>query len=82
MARRETGEAIRDLQRGITLGMPLSRPMPSVGLGVSEIRVRDRDGVYRTFYYTKSIRGIFIFHAFMKKLQRRRRMRLNLDVAD
>ena len=49
-AKKETGQAIRDLQRGMTLEMPLSRPMPSVGIGVSEIRVRDGEGIYRTFY--------------------------------
>jgi len=69
-ARREIGKAIRDLQRGLSLGMPLSRPMPSVGVGVSELRVRDQANVYRTFYYTKSARGILIFHAFVKKTQK------------
>lgn len=28
--RREIGEALRDLQKGLSLGMPLSRPMPQV----------------------------------------------------
>jgi phage-related protein len=69
-ARREIGKAIRDLQRGLALGMPLSRPMPSVAAGVAELRVNDRAGTYRTFYYTKSERGILIFHAFAKKAGR------------
>jgi phage-related protein len=68
--RREIGKAIRDLQRGISLAMPVSKPMPSVGIGVCEIRVCDEHGIYRTFYYTKSGRGIFIFHAFVKKSQK------------
>lgn len=47
--------------------MPQSRPMPTVAVGVSEIRVRGHDGIYRTFYYTASAQGILVFHAFMKK---------------
>ena len=69
-AKKETGQAIRDLQRGLTLEMPLSRPMPSVGIGVSEIRVREREGIYRSFYYVKSTKGILVFHAFVKKTQK------------
>jgi phage-related protein len=67
--RRELGKAIFDLQNGETLVMPLSRTMPLVDTGVSEIRIRDRTGIYRVFYYRQSPRGILIFHAFMKKTQ-------------
>jgi hypothetical protein len=28
--RRQIGEALRDLQKGLTLGMPLSRPMTAI----------------------------------------------------
>jgi phage-related protein len=68
-ARKEIGEAIFDPQCGDILGMPLSRPMASVAGGVSELRIRDRSGVYRAFYYTQSPRGILVFHAFTKKSQ-------------
>jgi phage-related protein len=68
--KRELGKAILDLQKGHTLGMPLSRPMPSVALGVEEIRIRDARGIYRVFYFKKSKRGILIPHAFVKKTQR------------
>lgn len=67
--RRELGKAIFDLQKGETLGMPVSRAMPSVAAGVSELRIRDRDGIYRVFYYRQSPRGVLILHAFMKKTQ-------------
>lgn len=63
------GKAIFDLQSGETLTMPLSRPMPSMAAGVAELPVRGRDGNYKTFYYTRSARGILIFHAFVKKSQ-------------
>lgn len=67
--RRELGKAIFDLQRGETLTMPLSRPMPSLAAGAAELRVRGRGGNYRAFYYSRSARGILIFHAFAKKSQ-------------
>jgi phage-related protein len=64
-----TGKAIFDLQRGEVLVMPLSRPMTSIASGAAELRIRDRSGIYRALYYTKSARGIFVFHAFVKKSQ-------------
>ncbi len=77
--RRELGKAIFDLQRGESLAMPLSRPMPSVAAGVAELRIRDRSGIYRAFYYTASVRGILVFHAFVKK--RRETPKQELDTA-
>lgn len=68
--RRELGKAIFDLQKGEELAMPVSRPMPSVYTGVSELRIRDRSGIYRVFYYRQSSRGILVFHGFVKKTQR------------
>jgi phage-related protein len=65
--RRELGKAIFDLQNGESLGMPLSRSMPSLVPGTAELRMRDRSGIYRVFYYTRSPKGILIFHAFVKK---------------
>ena len=76
--RREIGKAIFDLQKGRTIGMPLSRPMPTVALGVEELRIRDRAGIYRTLYFTKSSRGILIFHAFVKKTQKTPLQEINL----
>lgn len=65
--RKELGKAIYDLQRGETLSMPLSRAMTSITPGAAELRIRDRAGIYRVFYYVKSARGILVFHAFQKK---------------
>ena len=67
--RRELGKAIFDLQAGAKLTMPLSRSMSSVAAGVHELRIRDRAGVYRVFYYTKLGDSVLIFHAFTKKTQ-------------
>ena len=43
--RKTTGKAILELQKGFSLSMPLSRPMPSVALGVEELRVKDSTGI-------------------------------------
>ena len=50
--------------------MPNSRPMPEVAAGVSELRVRGNDGIYRVFYFTGSMQGVLVSHAFAKKTQR------------
>ncbi len=65
--RREFGKVIFDLQKGAKLAMPLSRPISSIASGVEELRVRDRSGAYRVFYYTKLADSVLIFHAFAKK---------------
>ena len=38
------GKALYLLQAGEQPGMPLSRPMPTVGEGVSELRLHSEDG--------------------------------------
>ena len=58
------------MQLGEQIGMPNSRPMPAVASGVSELRVKGEDGIFRVFYYTASPRGVLVFHAFVKKTQR------------
>jgi phage-related protein len=65
--RLELGEAIHSLQVGITLGMPRSRPMPTVGKGVEELRLKDASGQYRVFYVARLAVGVLVFHAFIKK---------------
>ena len=76
--RRELGKLIFDLQQGVVLGPPVSRPMSGVAQGVEELRVRDKAGAYRTFYFTRSQRGILIFHAFVKKAQKTPRREIEL----
>lgn len=68
--RKTIGKAILELQKGYNLSMPLSKPMPSVALGVEELRVKDSTGRYRTFYYKKLTRGVLVIHAFVKKTRK------------
>jgi phage-related protein len=72
------GKGLFTLQLGERIGMPNSRPMPSVAPGVSELRVRSEDGSFRVFYYTALRRAILVFHAFVKKTQRTPPLELEL----
>ena len=49
-ARLEAGFLLRKLQRGDTLPMPHSRPMPSIGPQCHELRVNDKDKTWRIIY--------------------------------
>ena len=44
--------------------------MSAVAVGVEELRVKDRSGAYRVFYYTRWADSVLIFHAFTKKTQK------------
>jgi len=49
-ARIEAGVLLRRLQQGENLGLPHSRPMPSIGTHCHELRVRDADKNWRIIY--------------------------------
>jgi phage-related protein len=49
-ARIEAGVLLRRLQQGENLGMPHSRPMPSIGTHCHELRIRDADNNWRIIY--------------------------------
>jgi phage-related protein len=60
----------RELDKGVKLSMPLSRPMPSIGSGVHELRLKDKGNQYRVIYYFMNDNGhIYLIHAFNKKTQ-------------
>ena len=46
------------------------KPMATVGMGVNEIRLRDKTGLARVFYVAKFEEAVFILHAFEKKTQK------------
>jgi phage-related protein len=68
--RKQVGEALRDLQKGISLGLPLSRPMPAVAAGAHELRIKGPSRAIRVFYFAKLVNAIVVFHAFHKKTQK------------
>jgi phage-related protein len=49
-ARIDAGVLLRTLQQGLALGLPHSRPMPSVGARCHELRVPDADQTWRIVY--------------------------------
>jgi phage-related protein len=49
-ARQEAGILLGLLQGGELIGMPHSRPMPVIGPGCHELRVRDRGHLWRIMY--------------------------------
>jgi phage-related protein len=65
-ARLETGYLLRRLQQGETLGMPHSRPLPSIGPRCHELRVNDERAAWRIIYRTDSD-AIIILEVFSKK---------------
>lgn len=68
--RGEIGEALRDIQKGIKLGLPLSRPMPTVASGVHELRLKDSTTALRIFYFVNLPDTIVVVHGFQKKSQK------------
>jgi len=62
-ARIEAGFLLRRLQRGDNLGMPHSRPMPTIGPGCNELRIVDKGRTWRIIYHIDAdaivILGVF-----------------------
>ena len=53
--------------------------MPSIDVGVLELRVKEQDGVFRVIYVTKFPEAIYVLHAFQKKS--RKTSKLDLELA-
>lgn len=65
-ARVEAGFLLRRVQRGERLVMPHSRPMPNVAPRCHELRIRDRDQIWRIIYRVDAD-AIVILEIFSKK---------------
>ena len=65
-ARIEAGFLLRRVQRGDRLGMPHSRPIPSVGKRCHELRILDENQTWRIVYRIDSD-AIVILDVFPKK---------------
>lgn len=64
-ARLEAGVLLRRLQRGESLTLPHSRPMPSIGLRCHELRIVDEKKSWRIVYRIDSD-AIVILEVFRK----------------
>jgi phage-related protein len=64
-ARHDAGYQLEKVQRG---ELPDDfKPMPSIGKGVEEVRVRDESGSYRVIYTARRSEAVYVLHAFQKR---------------
>jgi phage-related protein len=76
-ARRTAGFQLDRVQRG---SEPVDwKPLPSVGAGAIEIRVRGSQGSFRVIYVAVIPDAVFVLHAFKKKS--RKTSRLDIELA-
>ncbi|MGV0035581.1 MAG: type II toxin-antitoxin system RelE/ParE family toxin [Candidatus Azotimanducaceae bacterium WSBS_2022_MAG_OTU7] len=68
-ARLEAGFLLRKLQRGDKLSLPHSRPMPTIGTRVHELRIVDEDLTWRVVYRLEND-AVVILEVFEKKTTR------------
>ena len=54
------------------------KPMPTVGSGVREIRVREQGGAFRVIYVAKLADRVYVLHCFQKRTQQTARADLEL----
>lgn len=67
-ARHDGGYELHRVQTG---EQPASfKPMPTIGQGVEELKVRDTTGAYRVIYTARLADAVYVLHAFQKKTQR------------
>ena len=65
-ARIEAGFLLRRLQNGELLSMPASRPLPGIGPNCHELRIGDRDAIWRIVYHVAPD-AVVILEIFSKK---------------
>ena len=68
VARVEAGLLLRRLQRGESLGLPQSRPMPAIGGRCHELRIVDAAATWRIVYPIDAD-AIVVAEVFAKKTQ-------------
>ena len=65
-SRLEAGFLLRRLQTGASLGLPHSRPMPSIGSQCHELRINDEDQTWRIVHHVATD-AVVILDVFSKK---------------
>ena len=68
-ARVEAGYLLRQIQSGLKLSLPHSRPMPAIGSGCHELRVFDESKTWRIVFCIERD-SIVILDVFEKKSQK------------
>lgn len=77
-ARQDAGYQLEQVQLG--LDPDDWKPMPDVGSGTREIRVKTEDGVFRVFYVTKFGDEVYVLHSFTKKTQKTEQKDIKLGI--
>ena len=78
-AKQDAGYQLDKVQRG---EQPTDfKPMPTIGKGVEELRVRDESGSYRVIYTARLSDAVYVLHAFQKKTQTTAKRDLDLAKA-
>ena len=67
-ARIEAGVLLRRLQRGESIGLPHSRPMPGIGKACHELRVQEANKTWRIVYHIDED-AIVVLEVFAKTTQ-------------
>lgn len=66
-AKQDAGYQLDKVQRG---EQPTDfKPMPTIGKGVEELRIREESGAYRVIYTARLPDAVYVLHAFQKKTQ-------------
>lgn len=76
-ARRRTGHELFMVQ--VWRNPSDFKPMPGIGAGAYEIRVRDEAGAFRVIYVAKFDEAVYILHALRKKT--RETAKADIDLA-
>ena len=63
LARRQAGYELFMVQVG-------RKPLPTVGSGAYEIRIRGAAGAFRVVYVAKFAEAVYVLHAFQKKTRK------------
>ena len=75
-AKREAGHQLDQVQHGFE---PDDwKPMPTIGSGVREIRIRDLTGAFRVIYVAKFADAIYVLHCFQKKTDKTSKVDIDL----
>jgi len=64
-ARIDAGVLLRRLQQGDTIGLPHSRPMPSIGRACHELRIHDENKTWR-IVYCLAAEAVVVLEVFAK----------------